>query len=222
MMPRRTAGALAAALIAFAGHALAETRYISDELRVPLRAGPSTEHRILHWGLPSGMSLEVLSEDEETGFAEVRTEDDATGWVPRQYLVSEPVARHRLATAQAEIERLAALLEGGEPAVAAELMRLRELEAANSELQRSNEALAEEFAEFKSVFADDINVHAENERLTDENAALRGEADNLADAAGELQANVERQWMLIGAGLVLVGLLLGIAIKARPRRSAWS
>ena len=223
MRPRRAVGALAAAaLMAFAGHAFAEVRYISDELRVPLRAGPSTEHRILHWGLPSGMSLEVLSEDEESGFAEVRTEDDTTGWVPRQYLVSEPIARQRLATAQAEIERLTALLEGGEPAMAAELMRVHELEAANGALQRSNEALAAEFAEFKSVFADDINVHADNERLTDENAALHEEVDNLADAAEQLQANVERQWMLIGAGLVLVGLMLGVAVKARPRRSAWS
>lgn len=214
--------ALEAMLLVLAGHALAEVRYISDELRVPLRAGPSSEHRILHWGLPSGMALEVLSEDEEAGFTEVRTEAGMTGWLPRQYLVGEPIAAARLEEANAEIERLSALLEGGESAVAKELAHVREIEELNIELQRRNEALQAEFAEFKSVFESEINVHAENQRLADENAGLHGEVDDLADAAARLQANVERQWMLIGAGLVLLGFLIGFAVKSRPRRSAWS
>lgn len=221
-MKRRCAVYLTATLLVLAGFAAAEVRYISDELRVPLRAGPSGEHRILHWGLPSGMTLEVLSEDEAAGFTEVRTETGMTGWLPRQYLVSEPVAAARLEEANAEIGRLSALLEGGESAVATELAHVREVEELNIELQRRYEALQAEFAEFRSVFESEINVHAENQRLADENDGLRGEVDDLADAAARLQVNVERQWMLIGAGLVLLGFLIGFAVKSRPRRSAWS
>ena len=217
------AGALVAVALLGAGHdALAETRYISDVLRVPLRAGPSSEHRILHWGLPSGTEVEVLEDDGEADFVNVATDGGMTGWLPRQYLVAEPIARERLTEALAEIEHLSALLEGGQPAIATELARTAELEAANGELERRNESLTAELAELKSVFESDLDIHAENQRLADENETLRGEVDGLAAAAGQLQANVERQWMLIGAGLVLVWLLLGLAIKARPRRSAWS
>ena len=38
----------------------AETVYIRDTLYVPLRGGQSSEHRILHKGIPSGTELELL------------------------------------------------------------------------------------------------------------------------------------------------------------------
>ena len=44
---------------------LAETRWISDELRVPLRSGPSSAHTILHRGLPAGTEMEILERDTE-------------------------------------------------------------------------------------------------------------------------------------------------------------
>ena len=76
--------------------AVAETMYISDSLTVPLRSGPSNSHRILHRGLASGTTMEVLERDEEAGFAHIRTERGTEGWLPMQYLVSEPIARDRL------------------------------------------------------------------------------------------------------------------------------
>ena len=82
-------GFLTAALVALAGQAGAEVRYISDELRVPLRAGPSGEHRILHWGLPSGMTLEVLSEDEAAGVHRSAHRDRHDG------LVAAPISGER-------------------------------------------------------------------------------------------------------------------------------
>ena len=112
-----------------------------------------------------------------------------TGWLPRQYLVSEPVAAARLEEANAEIERLGALLEGGESAVATELAHVREVEELNIELQQRHDALQTEFTEFRSLFESEINVHAENQRLADENAGLRGEVDDFGGrrrpAAGE-------------------------------------
>ena len=45
--------------------------------------------------------------------------------------------------------------------------------------------------------------------------ALVGERDTLKD-------NAQERWLMIGAGLVLLGFVLGIVIKARPRRSAWN
>ena len=53
--------------------AVGDVNYISDVLTVPLRSGPSTAHRILHRGLPSGTQLTILAVDEEAGFTQVRT-----------------------------------------------------------------------------------------------------------------------------------------------------
>ena len=54
------------------------------------------------------------------------------------------------------------------------------------------------------------------------NDRLRAEVDELAGTISTLEDNVQERWLLIGGGLVLAGLLIGVAIKARPRRSAWS
>jgi len=79
--------------------ALAATQYISDELTVPLRRGASNAHKIIHAGLPSGTPLEVIGEDKDAGFTQVRLQNGTEGWVPTQYLVAEPVARDRLTVA---------------------------------------------------------------------------------------------------------------------------
>ncbi|HJY42228.1 MAG TPA: TIGR04211 family SH3 domain-containing protein, partial [Steroidobacteraceae bacterium] len=77
----------------------AATVYVSDQLTVPLRRGPSNSHKILHAGLPSGTALEVLGEDTAAGFTQVRTANGTEGWVPTQFLSNEPIARDRLAAA---------------------------------------------------------------------------------------------------------------------------
>lgn len=46
--------------------------------------------------------------------------------------------------------------------------------------------------------------------------------DRLIDEVQRLESNIEQRWMLIGAGLALGGLLAGVALKVRPRRSGWS
>ena len=50
----------------------------------------------------------------------------------------------------------------------------------------------------------------------------RAAAAVLASERDALKDNAQERWLLIGAGLVLLGLVLGFVIKARPRRSAWT
>ncbi|MBA3614153.1 MAG: hypothetical protein H0W49_14835, partial [Nitrospirales bacterium] len=59
--------------------AVGDVNYISDVVTVPLRSGPTTAHRILHRGLPSGTQLTILGTDEEAGFTQVRTNDGMEG-----------------------------------------------------------------------------------------------------------------------------------------------
>jgi SH3 domain protein len=213
--------ALGAALLLGAA-AYAETLYISDELTVPLRSGPSNGHRILHAGLPSGTQMEVVSRDEEAGFTQIRTTRGTEGWIRSQYLVSEPIAKMRLAAAQREITRLKRDLD-------AQARRVNDLSATNLEQASSNEAntsriqsLEAELAEIKQISANAVESHEQNLALQETNLRLRDEIDDLAEERNRLQSNGENQAIMIGAGLILLGLILGVIIKARPQRSAWS
>src|SRR3954462_11102916 len=93
-------------LTLMAASSVAETLYISDQLTVPLRRGPSNGHKIINAALPSGTALEVLGEDQAAGFTQVRTPNGIEGWVPTQYLANQRPARDQLATALKRIQTL--------------------------------------------------------------------------------------------------------------------
>ncbi len=196
----------------------AETRYISDVLHVPLRSGPSGEHRIIHWGLQSGTALEVLGEDESTQFTHVRTESGREGWVPSQYLLAEPVARDALVEAQAEIGRLEALLSGDASEWAVELEQAQSEAAHHAEAAAGIPALEQELEEIRRVSASAIATQEENVKLSDANAELRRARDDLLAQTEDLQGDVEMRWMLVGGGLILAGLLIGVWLGSRSRR----
>ncbi len=200
------------------GHA--ETAYISDKLTVPMRSGPSNSHRILHHGLPAGTKMEVLK--REGDFSQIVTSRGTQGWVPTQYLTSQPIARDRLRAAQSEVQRIRSELDKQKAA----LNQARQQGSASS---KDNSRLAQELAEktaelekIQKISKNAIAEHAENQRLNDMNANLRDELEDLTDERDRLRSNVQQRWLMIGGGLVLAGLLLGILLKSRPRRSAWT
>ena len=77
--------------------ALAQSAWVSDEFEVTLRTGPSTSNAI-QLMVGSGTELEILEQDEEAGYARVRTNGGTEGWVLSRYLMTEPSAREQLAT----------------------------------------------------------------------------------------------------------------------------
>ena len=207
----------------FAAEPVAEetVAYVSDKLTVPLRSGPSTSHRILHRGLPSGTALQILSRDDDAGFVQVLTARGMEGWLPAQYLSSEPIARDRLVTAirQSDLRETAAL-QSEQLAILGR--QNTESTDSNAAFTRQVQTLEQDLAEIKRVSASAIELAETNLELTELNNRLRSEVDNLVSDRSRLEENVQERWLLIGGGLVLVGLLGGVAIKSRPRRSAWS
>jgi SH3 domain protein len=200
----------------------AETVYISDKLTVPLRSGPSNANRILHRGLPSGTRMEVLARDSDSGFVQIRTDRGTEGWLPSQYLVSEPIARDRLVAANRRIDELRATISEQRQ----QLDQLSSGKSASdqsvSQLSQRVKELEQELSEIKRISAGAIAQNETNKELTALNERLRSEVDELVVTISDLEDNVQERWLLIGGGLVLAGLVLGVAIKARPRRSAWS
>lgn len=200
----------------------AATLYISDELTVPLRRGPSNQHRILHAGLPSGMALEVLGEDKAAGFTQVRTPNGTEGWVPTQYLIGQPVAKDRLAAATRRIESLETQLKELRGNYQDVRGARSEVESRASELGKQNEKLTAELAEIRRVSATSLANYEENKKLKTDNAALSTQVTQLSERVRQLERNETLKWFLAGGALVLVGLILGAIIKSRPKRSSWA
>jgi SH3 domain protein len=199
----------------------AATRYVSDELIINFRALPSNQGRIIEL-LPSGTRLEVLEQQQEGEFSRVRTSKGTEGWVLTQYLVDQPVAATRLETANREVARLSRSVTELQQRLETVLAERGEAQQSESTLTGQVSQLEQELAEIKRVSSSALEMAAENRRLNDLNARLRNELDQLVDERDQLAANSQQRWLMIGGGLVLGGLLLGMILKSRPRRSAWS
>ena len=202
---------LAGSSVFFCVPASAATLYISDQFTVPLRRGPSNSHRILHQGLPSGTALEVLGTDDAAGFTQVRTANGTEGWIPTQYLSSQPIARDRLAAADRRVESLEAQVKS-----------LRTSDGRANELAKQTDKLQAELTEIRRISATSIVNHEENKQLKASNETLQKQVTQLSDRVRQLERNVMLKSLMGGGGLVLLGLLIGAWIKSRPKRSSWA
>lgn len=209
-------------LLAGSWSAVAATVYISDELTVPLRRGPSNGHKILHAGLPSGMALEVIAQDAAAGFTHVRTPNGTDGWVPTQYLTDQPVAKDRLTAANRRVESLEAQLKSLRDNYQEVRGARTQSEGRATDLTKQTEKLQAELAEIRRVSATSLANYEENKQLKTENQSLHAQVTELTEKVRQLERNVMLRWLLSGGGLVLVGLALGAWIKSRPKRSTWA
>ena len=82
-----------------------QPRFISDVLYVPLRSGASTGHRVVHKGLKSGSKITLL-EENDNGWARIKTSKGTEGWIQKRYLLVQPTASIQLANAQAQIKKI--------------------------------------------------------------------------------------------------------------------
>ena len=124
--------------------ALAETAYVTDNLRLGLHQAEDTSDRAFQT-LESGQELEILS--RTTNYAHVSLPDGTRGYVKAAYLVDEKPAKLIVAETQAEVDRLQGELETLRQQFAAPAATISSLEqqlaSVSAQLDGSNAQVAE-------------------------------------------------------------------------------
>lgn len=202
---------------------LAATRYVTDQFQITMRTGMSTSHKIISM-LPTGSALEVLSVDRESGYTQVRTADGKTGYVLTRQLLDEPVARDRLGVLQ---ERVAEL-EAAPGELSARLASLQKehaaLEQDHTQLQKVKQQIETDYGALQRTAANAVRISNERNELRKLVAQLTGEVEELKQQKRELENSSAQRWFLIGAGVILGGVLLGLILpnlRIRRRRDSW-
>ena len=196
-------------LVILAPAAYAEPAWVSDQFEITLRSGPSTSNAI-QLMVGSGMQLEVLERDADSGYSRVRTPGGTEGWVLTRYLMNEPSAREQLETLTGQLTD--ATSEGS--SLNSQLTAIRgEYDSANrriASLEREKEAVEQELAELKRTAADVLGINAQNKTLMSDLSAARIRADTLQEENRQLMSQTTRYWFMAGALVLLVGVVLGI------------
>ena len=203
------------ALLTISPFSFADEAYIRDTLYVPLRGGESSEHRIIHRGIKSGTPLERLETNEQSGYTRVRTGKGLEGWLLTQYLVDEPIASTQLDIVKSELQSLDTKHQQT-------LLSLKEVKEARKVLADQNELLAEDLATITTLSANVVVIDEQNKRLSEERDVLLQKIKNLNELTNALSDDRAQQWFLLGAGVILIGLMFGFWLSRRIYHKRYS
>jgi len=197
-------------LFGWLGAAQAETRYIVDQAKLPMRSGQSTSHAIIRM-LPSGTAVEVLGQSD-AGYTHIRTRGGKEGWILSRYLMNEPAARSRLVWAEKELSKLHTLEENK-----------KALEQQVALLKNDNQQLQSELARIRKAAANAVAVADENRTLKIKATEAEQAFESLRQETSDIRSGAQQRWFMLGGGAILLGILLGLILPRLKfrRKDRW-
>jgi len=196
-------------LLLAASAATAAPAWVSDEFEITLRSGPSTGNAI-QLMVKSGMQLEVLERDADSGYSQVRTPGGTEGWVLTRYLMSEPSARQQLETLTGQLTNASTRGESLDSQLATVKNEYNSANRQITTLEREKSELESELAEIRRTAANVLGINEQNKKLMDDLASAEIRADTLEQENRQLSGQTVRYWFMAGALVLLIGIILGI------------
>jgi SH3 domain protein len=200
----------------------AETLYVTDIFKITMRSGESTSHKILRM-LNSGMAIQVLSTNPQSGYSKIRA-GSSVGYVLTRQLMKEPSARSQLASLQKEIDALKAAPGELRSNLANLQKQHRDLTKTHKELQAIKDKQEQELQSIQRTASNAIRISNERNELRKQVANLTREVEDLKQENRDLSNEATRDWFLIGAGVIIAGILIGLILphlRFQRRRSSW-
>jgi len=202
-------------LMCFSATGFAETMYVTDLLKLTLRSGPSTEHKILSV-VESGQQVEMLEPGEDWSL--VRIANGKEGYVLTRYLMPEPTHNVRLGKLQTKhkalMQQAATLLE--------ENTGFRnEGKQLKSDLDKNEKALKKlstDYDKLKAGSAEYIELKEKHKTVSGQLAEQTKRADALDEELRAIEMNQYIKWFLAGSGVLLVGFVIGFSARKQRRR----
>jgi len=209
-------------LLGLVTSATAETRYVSDRLEIQMRTGKGTQFRIMRM-LPSGTAVEILETDQENGYTRIRAPGGVEGWVLSRLLMKGQAAREKLAAAEKRLARLE--LENRKLNSSFAGLK-KEKGGTDQELRKfskENRKLGQELENIRRTASSSLAIDAENRELKSRIVAYERQVQSLQQENSGLKDRTARDWFMVGAGVVILGMVIGLIVpRIRWRKkSSW-
>jgi len=212
-------------LVLLAATASARTMYTTDTFEIVVRSEKQIAGRNIIKVLPSGVPLEVRDMDDT--WATVRLEDGRTGYVEKKYLIDREPYKTTAERLQGEVgqqrERLATLTQ--------QLATLRDehqrLQQAHGMSEAQLQDLGQKYEQLRqdATTAQYLEITTKYTDLQRAHAEAQQQLAVVSEAYTSLKSSTRIGWFLSGAGVILMGWILGMASerwRGRRRRSAGS
>ena len=206
-----------------ATQAWSETRYVSDELSIPMRTGASNKHRIVYFP-KSGTALTIKEKSEDGNFVRVTSPGGKEGWVETQYLMNQASARDRIVTVNKKLEQSRAEAKTLKQRVSELESQNKELTAQVNQTQREIKSQESSMEQLKRISANPVALANKNKTLEAQLSQLTASNKLLTEENEQLANESTKDWFILGAAVSLGSLLFGLLITRinwKRKRHSW-
>jgi len=201
---------------------MAQTAYVSDELEIMVRSGKSASHRIIAT-LKSGKRLNVIEQDKASGYSRVKLSPTREGWVLSRLLRKTPAAKSQLAKAEASLAAFKKKFSASSKQLTTLSKQKGSLDSESSSLKAKNAALSRELEQLKETSSNAVQILEERDQLQQRVVTTERELEILKRENATLVNSDSQDWFLVGAGVLLFGILLGFILPKLSwrKKSSW-
>ena len=206
-------------LIAMFTLAHAETMYVADIVKIMVRTGPGVERKIIAV-LESGQKVEVLQPDIH--WSEVLLKNGKQGWVLNRFLTTEKPCRLLLESLEKERKALLGQDVPSQQEIVAEIKTENaRLKAELAEREQSLAACQKSYHVLRTESADFLALKSEHKDVLKQLAAAKQNKKQSELALQEIQNQRDILWVLCGAGILILGFIIGcFSFRGGRRRSS--
>ena len=188
--------------------------WISDRVEAPVRSCPTDRCRIVKTVRP-GNDIVVTGYTAD-GWAFISI-GEVKGFIPKRYLQDTPLV---FVGSDGKPET-GGSLQNAKSELDALIKRAETAESETGGLRKENYELKQELDYVKGLSNQTLMVNEENRRLKTEVEMLRQRNEILEQEARDGEGRDQRAWVIVGAGIILVGWFLG-RFARMPRRKGWN
>ena len=214
----RILGTVGICLILLSTAVLAETKhYINDSMKITMRTGPATDRKIIAL-LNVGQEVEILKAEDD--WTMVRLLNGKEGWVISRFITDQTpdsILLEALNQNHSALQAKAASLMEENKTLKDENNKLSHdlntTEKKEKDLSKDYETLKRESKQF-------LDLQAKYKESTSKLAEQTQKAEKYEDELTKLLWNKNIKWFLSGAGVLILGFIIGFSTKRQRRHSS--
>jgi len=210
-------GIIGICLVLFSTAVLAETKYINDKMKITLRTGPANDRKIIAL-LNIGQKVEVIKPGEE--WTQIRLDNGKKGWVVSRFLTNKMPSSIELEILKNKHQALSArdalLLEENKTLKADNKAFSNDLAGTKKRLQ----TLDKSYETLKTASTEFLDLQSKYKKMSAKLAKQTQKADKYEEDLTKLLWNKNIKWFLSGAGVLILGFIIGFSTKRQRRRSS--
>lgn len=197
-------------------NAWSETMYIRTIVKITLRTGPGTDHKIIAM-VRSGQEVEVLDAGED--WSRIQVTGGQIGWVMTNLLTAEKpqrfISRDQESVGKTDNQRQLDLLNKNKRLIAENQRLTLKL----SESQSALKTMEETFESYKNGAEGYETLKSEHRKATTLLREQTEKTENLEGVISDFRLQHNIWWFVAGAGVLFVGFTIGLSVRRQRRRS---